>query len=159
LSFVRRILVTGMSGTGKSTALQELARRGFRTVDTDEGGWTEWRDDDGGGGYYWNEPRMDELLAGVGDAPLFVSGTATNQGRFYPRFDAVVLLSAPVGVLLERIDGRTANPYGKSPEERELILTHVAEVEPLLRATCTHELDATRPLEEVVDDLARLAVG
>jgi AAA domain len=95
LSFVRRIFVTGMSGTGKSTVLQELARRGFRTVDTDEGGWTEWRDDDGGGGYYWNEPRMDELLAGVGDAPLFVSGTATNQGRFYPRFDAVVLLSAP----------------------------------------------------------------
>lgn len=156
---MRRILVTGMSGTGKSTALQELARRGFRTVDTDEGGWTEWRDDDGGGGYHWNEPRMDELLAVVGDAPLFVSGTATNQGRFYPRFDAVVLLSAPVDVLLERIDRRTANPYGKSPEERELILGHVAEVEPLLRATCTHEFDATRPLEEVADDLARLAVG
>jgi shikimate kinase len=156
---VRRILVTGMSGTGKSTALRELARRGFRTLDTDEGGLTEWRDDDGGGGYYWDEARMDELLAGVGDAPLFVSGTATNQGRFYPRFDAVVVLSAPVDVLLERIEQRTTNPYGKAPDDRELILTHVAEVEPLLRATCTHELDAARPLEEVVDDLARLAIG
>jgi shikimate kinase len=156
---VRKILVTGMSGTGKSTALRELARRGFRTVDTDEGGWTEWRDDAGGGGYYWDEARMDELLAGVRDAPLFVSGTATNQGRFYPRFDAVVMLSAPADVLLARIERRTTNPYGKAPEDRELILTHVAEVEPLLRATCTHEFDATRPLEEVVDDLARLAVG
>ena|SRR5579862_1027224 len=28
-----------MSGTGKSSALTELARRGFRTVDTDEPGW------------------------------------------------------------------------------------------------------------------------
>jgi len=28
-----------MSGTGKSSALAELARRGFRTVDTDEPGW------------------------------------------------------------------------------------------------------------------------
>jgi dephospho-CoA kinase len=37
---VRRILVTGMSGTGKSSALAELERRGFRTVDTDEPGWT-----------------------------------------------------------------------------------------------------------------------
>ena len=37
---MRRILVTGMSGTGKSSALAELARRGFRTVDTDEPGWT-----------------------------------------------------------------------------------------------------------------------
>jgi dephospho-CoA kinase len=29
------ILVTGMSGTGKSTALAALARRGHRVVDTD----------------------------------------------------------------------------------------------------------------------------
>jgi shikimate kinase len=156
---VLRILVTGMSGTGKSTALTELRERGFRTVDTDEGGWTEWRDDDDGGGRYWREDRIAELLDSESDAPLFVSGTVTNQGRFYPRFDAVVLLSAPVDVLLERIEHRTTNRYGKSPEERELVLTHVAEVEPLLRATCTHELDAARPPDVVADDLARLAAG
>ena len=152
-----RILVTGMSGTGKSSALAELQRRGFRTVDTDEGDWTEWRDDGGGGGHYWREDRIDELLSEEADAPLYVAGTATNQGRFYPSFDAVVLLSAPVDVLLERIERRTTNPYGKSPEERELVLAHVAGVEPLLRATCTHELDASRPLAEVVEALARLA--
>jgi len=37
-----------MSGTGKSTALSELGRRGFSVVDTDEGDWTEWSDDAGG---------------------------------------------------------------------------------------------------------------
>ena len=84
-----------MSGTGKSSALVELRNRGFRTVDTDEGGWSEWRDD----GVYWREDRMEKLLAEEADVPLFVSGTVTNQGRFYPRFDAVVLLSAPVDVL------------------------------------------------------------
>ena len=146
-----------MSGTGKSTALLELDARGFRTVDTDEGDWTEWRDDDGGGGHYWREDRIDELLAAESEAALFVAGTATNQGRFYPSFDAIVLLSAPVDVLLERIARRTTNAYGKSPEEQELVLTHVAEVEPLLRATCTHELDASRPLAEVVEQLASLA--
>jgi predicted ATPase len=35
------ILVTGMSGAGKSTALGELARRGHRVVDTDEADWSE----------------------------------------------------------------------------------------------------------------------
>lgn len=30
-----------MSGVGKSTALAELARRGYATVDTDEGPWVE----------------------------------------------------------------------------------------------------------------------
>ena len=36
-----RILITGISGTGKSSALAELARLGYRTVDTDEPGWRE----------------------------------------------------------------------------------------------------------------------
>jgi hypothetical protein len=31
-------------------------------------------------------------------------------------------------------------------------------VEPLLRATCTHELDASRPLDEVVADLIAIAL-
>ena len=69
-----------------------------------------------------------------------------NQGRFYDRFDAVVLLSAPADVMLERIDARTDNPFGKSAEERAQVLADLAEVEPLLRAGCTHELDASRPL-------------
>jgi hypothetical protein len=31
------------------------------------------------------------------------------------------------------------------------------EIEPLLRATCTHEIDASRPLAEVVDRLVEIA--
>jgi len=148
---LRRILVTGMSGVGKSTALAELERRGFTVVDTDVGGWTVWSDADGG--YVWREDRIAALLAQDRSSTLFVSGTVSNQGRFYPRFDAVVLLSAPVEVLLRRIETRTTNDYGKSREDRELVLRHVAEVEPLLRATCTHEVDATQPVEEIVEQL------
>jgi dephospho-CoA kinase len=152
---VRKVLVTGMSGTGKSSVLAELRLRGFETVDTDEPGWSEWSDEEDG--YVWREERITELLARARETPLVVSGTVSNQGRFYRDFDAVVLLSAPAEVLLDRIAGRTTNDYGKAAEERGLILEHVAEVEPLLRATCTHELDASRPLTEVVDDLARIA--
>jgi dephospho-CoA kinase len=60
---VWRILVTGMSGTGKSSALAELARRGFRTVDTDEYGWTA---EDPDGGRWWDEKRIQQLLAEQG---------------------------------------------------------------------------------------------
>jgi dephospho-CoA kinase len=154
---VRKVLVTGMSGTGKSSALAELRLRGFETVDTDDPGWTEWSDEQDA--FVWREERIAALIAGERNAPLVVSGTVSNQGRFYPDFDAVVLLSAPAEVLLVRIADRTTNDYGKSADERDLILEHVAEVEPLLRATCTHELDASRPLPEIVDDLARIASG
>jgi broad-specificity NMP kinase len=104
---MRRILVTGMSGTGKSTALAELARRGFQVVDTDDGPWSEWSEADGG--YVWREDLVAELLSRDDGATLYVSGTVSNQGRFYPRFDAVVLLSAPVDVLLRRVETRTTN--------------------------------------------------
>ena len=145
-----RILVTGMSGTGKTSALAGLARRGFRTVDTDEPGWKD--------GELWREDRMSELLADDGQT-LFVSGTVENQGHFYDRFDAVVLLSAPAAVMLARIDARTENPFGKSAAERARVLADLAQVEPLLRAGCTHELDASRPLADVVADLARIGSG
>ena len=143
-----------MSGTGKSTALAELRTRGFEAVDTDEPGWTVWSDEENG--YLWREDRIAELLARDREVPLYVSGTVSNQGRFYSQFDAIVLLSAPEEVLLSRIDTRTTNPYGKAAEERELILGHLAEVEPLLRATCTHEIDAAQPVDVVVAELGRI---
>jgi len=143
-----------MSGTGKSSALAALHRLGFEVVDTDEPGWSEWSDEEDG--YVWREERIAELLGREHDVPLYVSGTVSNQGRFYPEFDAVVLLSAPAEVLLERIETRTTNDYGKAAGELELILAHIAEVEPLLRKTCTHEIDASRPLDEVVADLVSI---
>jgi adenylate kinase family enzyme len=153
------VLVTGMSGTGKSTALAELGRRGFRVVDTDSPAWSEWIPGAHGaeGEWLWREDRIGELLAMELGGTLYVSGCMSNQGRFYDRFDAVVLLSAPSEVMLERVANRTTNDYGKGPGERDLILSHLGSVEPLLRATCTHEIDASRPLDDVVDAL--IAIG
>jgi dephospho-CoA kinase len=155
---VARILITGMSGTGKSSALAELERRGFQTVDMDSPGWSTWVDsaEPYGGEWLWREDRVTELLAHHHEPSRVVSGCASNQGQFYDRFDAVVLLSAPPDVVVERIARRTTNDYGKRPDERDRILADLAEVEPLLRATCTHELDASRPLAEVVEALAAI---
>lgn len=96
---------------------------------------------------------MSALLAADGERTLYVSGCVANQGRFYDRFDAVVLLSAPADVILERIETRTTNGYGKDPGERALILADLDSIEPRLRATCTHEIDATGPVDDVVEAL------
>lgn len=154
---MRKILLTGMSGTGKSAALAELEKRGFAAVDTDYGDWSEWSDADGG--WVWREDRIAELLGREQGPTLYISGTVSNQGRFYPQFDAVVLLSAPADLLLRRIATRDTNDYGKNSEDRDLILRHLMEVEPLLRATCTHELDATQPLDVVVRELIAIGEG
>jgi hypothetical protein len=70
-----------------------------------------------------------------------------------------VLLSLPCDVLLRRIGTRSTNDYGKSSGERKLILGHCREVEPLLRATCTHEIDATLPLADVAERLVEIGRG
>lgn len=86
-----------------------------------------------------------------------MQGTVANQWRFYGRFDAVVLLTAPIDVVLDRLRRRTNNPFGKSADERARILADIAEIEPLLRQSATHEIDTTRPLPEVVDALVAIA--
>jgi shikimate kinase len=142
-----------MSGTGKSSVLAELARRGHRVVDTDYGGYAE----DVGGEQLWREERIEALLDAHGGGVLFLAGCVANQGRFYPRFDAVVLLTAPAEVILERVERRESNPFGTTAEERARILADLEAVEPLLRRGATLELDARAPLAELADALERLA--
>jgi dephospho-CoA kinase len=154
---VLKVLVTGMSGTGKSTVLEVLSRHGHRTVDTDSDTWSRWvRLPDGSNDWILREDAMMELLTGHKEGRLYVAGCKTNQGMFYPYFDHIVLLSAPAHVILERIARRENNPYGKSDEERNLVLRYLEEVEPLLRATATVEIDASAPLEVVAAKLEAL---
>ncbi|MER5304259.1 AAA family ATPase [Streptomyces lasiicapitis] len=155
------ILITGMSGTGKSTALDGLEQRGFRVVDTDVGGWIHDvpLPDGIGTEPLWREDRINALLTEHerSGEPLFLAGTVLNQVDFSPRFDEIVLLSAPLEVMLERIASRDTNPFGKTAEERARIEADTAEVEPLLRSSATVEIDTRKPIVEVVDQLEALA--
>jgi dephospho-CoA kinase len=147
---VKRVLITGMSGVGKTSLLQELAARGYRTVDTDYGGYDETVD----GEQLWREDRIEALLSdesGGQASVLFVQGTTRNQVRFYPRLDHIVLLSAPAEVLVERLTRRTTNPYGKDPAQLAEALEYLETVEPLLRTAATLEVVTTVPIAQVAD--------
>jgi dephospho-CoA kinase len=150
---VKRILLTGMSGTGKSTVIRALAARGYKAIDTDDG-WCEPLPD---GRQQWRADAIAELLA-TEDAPvLFVAGCEDNQVQFHPRFDHIVLLSAPAEVLAGRLAARTGNPYGKAPGELDRIMADLRMVEPLLRRVADHEISTTMPVDEVVTAVLRLA--
>jgi dephospho-CoA kinase len=149
---VKRVLVTGMSGTGKSSVARELAARGFKAVDTDDG-WFEPLPD---GRQRWREDAIQALLATEDTDLLFVAGCEENQVQFHAQFDHIVLLSAPMETLLERLAARTTNPYGKAPEELNRIRSDFETVEPLLRRVADHEVRTTMPLNEVVIAILRL---
>jgi adenylate kinase len=88
---VKRVLVTGMAGTGKSTVIGRLGELGYRVVDTDYGGFSVEVDSGDGPERLWREDRIQAVLA-VDDADvLFISGTSRNQAKFYSQFDHIVL--------------------------------------------------------------------
>jgi shikimate kinase len=150
---MRRILLTGMSGTGKSSVTQELAARGYKAVDTDDG----WCDQHPDGTQSWREDAIEALLTTEDADVLFLAGCEQNQVRFHHRFDLIILLSAPVDELVHRLATRTNNPFGKAPDELARILADIEAVEPLLRHAAHHEVDTTVPIAEVASTVLRLA--
>ena len=149
---MKRVLLTGMSGTGKSSVVSELTARGYKAIDTDYG----YCDVQPDGRQLWREDAIEELLGTEDAEVLFVAGCEENQGQFHPRFDHIFLLSAPLETMVERLETRANNPYGKSPLEFGRFLEDVEVVEPLLRRAADHEVRTTVPLDEVVATILRL---
>lgn len=152
---VKRVLLTGMSGTGKSSIVRELVARGHKAVDTDDG----WSDPQPDGRQMWREDVVRQLLSTEDAEILFVAGCEENQVVFHPAFDHIILLTAPLPTLLDRLATRTDNPFGKDPEELRRFLEDVGSVEPLLRRVADAEICTARPLDEVVTAVLRVANG
>lgn len=152
----QRILLTGMSGTGKSSVIDALRQRGVAAVDMDEPGWSTCNEL---GHQLWHEERLQHWLDEHAGQTLAVGGCAENQRRFYPQFDHIVLLSSPSAVIRRRLAERTNNPYGKRPAEQAEVMANLKKIEPLLRRRATHEIVTTMPLADVVAEVLALLTG
>jgi broad-specificity NMP kinase len=143
------IFVTGLSGVGTSSALEQLEKQGYNVVDTDYGYVKEIKSGD----YYeriWDEEKIIQLIEKYEQSHLFISGCYSNQGKFYKHFDHVVLLKADLDIMLDRIDKRTSNNYGKSPQQRAEVIDSYENVLPLLEKRSDIIIDSTNNGIDVV---------
>jgi broad-specificity NMP kinase len=143
-----------MSGTGKSTLVRELRRRGHAAYDADGDGFSAPRAD---GRWGWRADRVAELLDEHADGLVFFAGCSEEQAAL--PFDLRVLLTAPADVLVERLRRRTTNGYGRTADELAQVLADVEIVEPLLRRSAGLVLATTTADPPALADRVLAAAG
>lgn len=165
---MKRTLITGGAGSGKTTIIAALKNRGCIAIDLDDCGICKWVDRktaeeakyQEGAGREWIEshryevevPKLIELLAGLGsDADVFVGvkPTSTQMDEIANVFDEIYLLVPSKPVLRERLATRTSN-FAKSPDERETIIVGTWIFEETCMRFGAIRLDADRPVDELV---------
>lgn len=157
---MKAYLIEGISGTGKTSVCEELKRRGYKAVEADEE-IAHYADPKTGlptdekiqANWLWNEEKFNEAIKEEGDSPVFICGGAMNQEGFKHHFEKVFTLYVDDETMKHRLSTRTNNDFGKKPEELALQLTWNKGAVSYSQQRGTTLIDATRPINEVVDDI------
>jgi len=136
-----KIFLTGIAGTGKTTVLAELQKRGFVVIDLDATGICSWRNittgeitkygPNGRDAKWLNEHEwycdietLKKLLSCIReDKDVFVAGFVDNIKDVVREFDKVFMLTTSNSIVKERLSTRTHSHFGKKEDEQEVILS------------------------------------
>ena len=157
----RNYLVEGLSGTGKSSVYEELIRRSYKAISTDRA-WSYSADPDTGlpggpGGHdnwMWDRQRAVSELERPEPDVLFVCGSSRNRDQFLSYFTKIFNLRIDDETMRRRLEPRTDDDWPLGQEGVELMLELNQTDEGPAGAI---DVDATQPLNQVVDELLRLA--
>lgn len=164
------VWVTGTSGSGKSSICEVLKGQGYLAVDADWEGFSHWVHRATGEVIVdppypvrpgWLElfawridiERVQSLVATASSGVTFLCGSVENEVDVWQSFDHVVCLVIDDETLRHRLATRTTNEFGKHPDQLEAALKLNAVVEDQYRRRGATIVDATRPLDVVVQDV------
>ena len=167
----KRILITGVSGTGKSTIAAKLAEQGYTTVDIDKAeGLCNWFNRETGDivdyqaelnaefvkNHTWlcDREKLEQLIAG--NETVLVFGMADNFDELEDLFDQTILLKCSPEIFLNRIMHREDNDFGKHPEIQKLLEETHQEFEDKMIAKGAVPVDVSKPVIEIVEKIKSL---
>lgn len=167
------ILITGVAGSGKSTAYRELRRRGYTAHDIENiGGLFTFVNKSTGTpaeGYGYDNPewfernswmcnreKLETLVLANRIGSAFYCGIAANLDDLFPLFDKVFLLRVGAGTLRRRLSGRRADDFGRAPAIQDWLLGWKGEWEDEMLQKGAVAIDADRDVVEVVGEILGL---
>lgn len=170
------IYITGVPGTGKSTVRQELLRRGYEAYGGAEDniaafynketgerleGWVEAKDRTPvwKAKHTWKIARetAEVLKEKAKDKPVFLCAVTYNDtNELWGLFDHAIALTIDEETLKQRLTTRTNNDVGKTLQEFNDILERQKTAKQKYEALGAKTVDATQPIEKVVDEIVNL---
>jgi adenylate kinase family enzyme len=162
-----RTLITGRSGSGKSTICRELQRQDYNAFDGDQiPGLCSWVDphtdqpaivdctkpiEKSTAEWRWDSNVLDAFLDQHSN--VFLCGSADNDLSFFDRFDRVFVLTLPSEIQRKRIVNRTEHDYGKPPEMQEIILAEQKDFVAAATQLGAVAIDATGSPAEIISSI------
>lgn len=167
--------ITGIAGSGKSTVLAELKRRGYEAYDVDEAGpvVAKWHNNATGyvhpkssvktnartpeflASHSWKVSRQEvlELVGQARSKNIFLGGAITNENEIQDLFRSVFALTVNDEILKHRLTTRTNNDWGKSPYELQQTLAQSHKLNEAYRQLGYVLIDASRPANAVAKEI------
>ncbi|MCL2037915.1 AAA family ATPase [Candidatus Saccharibacteria bacterium] len=169
--------ITGPAGSGKTTVIEELIRRGYEAHDIDD--MADWFNEatgefapedlgstaaerDGIPDFYekhsWkaHKGKIEELAKSANSKTIFLSGNMSNEEEFVHLANKVFALVIDDDTLRHRLTTRTNNDYGKNPVELQNELGWNIGSADRYAAAGYEVIDATQSLGVVIDKILSL---
>lgn len=171
---MRLVLITGMSGVGKTEVSKELSRRGYVAVNADGARISAWYENASGRcegpglpreltktrdwleQHSWKMSRelLERIAIESAGQTVFICGAATNENEVWDLFTQVICLYLDdEDELRRRLQQRSSNDFGKEPHELEAILRWNAGAKHNYQSFGAIMVDAGQPLSKVVDEI------
>jgi broad-specificity NMP kinase len=158
---VKNYLIDGVSCSGKTTACNELQKRGYHVIHGDEelaywGNLKTGKPVDGSSdehrAWIWDVEKVGALVADQNHAATFFFGGSRNSDRFIGLFDKVFVLEIDLDTLNRRLAARPETEWGGTASEGEAFARLQHETKEGLPKNAIR-VDATAPISTVVDTI------
>lgn len=170
------ILITGISGVGKSTISKKLNEKGYKSYDMDDEPDLFSMVYKGTSQPVKNHDNEDlekvmeidwncdiEKLASIIENETvelsFYCGNASNINQILPLFSKMILLKAGPEIVRQRLTARTENDFGRTSEVQDWIMTWKDSWENEMKEKGAIVIDAHKNVDGFVEEIINKITG